>query len=246
MYSTAWAESYVQKAKAFEQQEQWTQARRAWQSTLTQEPKNLDARYHLAQLLEKSGHPSDAESLYEKNMQIGRHLNTSIALAQLYINTGKRSQAIKLLQQATKTFKHEAVPWYLLAALAIQDKHFNQAQKNLQKSLKADPLNGFAHLRYADFLSSQKKHHKAIQHAEKALRLQKECAQCWRIYADILQAADKPQHALKAYQHSLAIQPSSDTRQHLINLLEQLGEPQRATRMQQALDAWNKNNTNNK
>ncbi|MDQ6967934.1 MAG: tetratricopeptide repeat protein [Mariprofundaceae bacterium] len=242
MCSTAWAKSYEQKARAFEQQGQWTQARRAWQSTLIQEPKNLDARYHLAQLLEKSGHPSDAESLYKKNMQIGRHLNTTVALAELYIKQKEPLKAIKLLKKATKIFRNEAVPWYLLAELSLQTNDSTQAQYYFQKSLKADPLNGFAHLRYAQFLSIKKQHKQALNHAKKALRLQKECAQCWRIYGDILQAANKPQNALKAYQHSLAIQPSSDTRQHFIYLLQQLGEHQRAKRMQQALDAWKKNN----
>lgn len=36
---------------------------------------------------------------------------------------------------------------------------------------------------------------------------------------------------------SAGIQANRDTRQHLINLLEQLNEHQRAKRMQQALDA---------
>jgi len=180
--------------------------------------------------------------LYEKNIQLGRHLNTTVALAQLYIKQGKRTNAIKLLKKANKTFRNEAVPWYLLAELAIQDKHLKQAQYYFKKSLKADPINAFAHLRYARFLSNQNKHSQAIKHAQKAVRIKKTCAPCWRIYGDILRAANKPQDALKAYQHSLAIQPNNNTRQHLIDVLQQLGEHQRAKRMQQALDAWKKNN----
>jgi tetratricopeptide (TPR) repeat protein len=238
--STAWATNYKQKAQHFEQQGQWTEARRAWQSALVQNSKNLNARYHLAQILEKAGHPSDAQALYEKNIQIGKHLNTTITLAQLYIHNGKRSDAIKLLKKATKVFRNEAVPWYLLAELAIQDKHLKQSQYYFKKSLKADPINAFAHLRYARFLSNQNKHSQAIKHAKKALRIKKTCAPCWRIYGDILEAANKPQDALQAYQQSLAIQPNNDARQHLINVLQQLGEHQRAKRMQQALDAWKK------
>jgi len=179
--------------------------------------------------------------LYAKNIRIGRHLNSTVALAQIYIKQGKRTNAIKLLKRTTKIFRHEAAPWYLLAELAMQDKQLKQAQYYLKKSLKADPINAFAHLRYAQFLSTQKKHSQAIKHAQKAVRIKKTCAPCWRIYGDILRAANKPQSALKAYQHSLAIQPSNDTRQHLIDVLQQLGEHQRAKRMQQALDAWKKN-----
>jgi len=178
-------------------------------------------------------------------MQIGLHLRTTIALSQLYLKQKKRSEAIKLLKKATKTFRNEAVPWYMLAALAMQDKQIKQVQYYFQKSLKADPLNVFAHLRYAQFLSYQKKHAQAIKHAKKALRIKTSCATCWRIYGDMLQAAKQPKDALKAYQHSLAIAPNSDTRQHLIDVLQQLGEHQRAKRMQQALDAWRKNNKKN-
>ena len=239
---TAWAVDYQKNAQKFEQQQQWTEARRAWQSELIQHPKNLDARYHLAQLLQQAGHQSDAQALYEKNMQIGKHLNTTITLSQLYLKQKKRSQAIKLLKKSTKTFRNEAVPWYLLAELASQNKQNNKARKYFQKALKADPMNGFAHLRYARFLSNQKQYPQAIKHAKKALRIKTTCATCWRIYGDILQAAKQPKDALKAYQHSLAIQPNSETRQHLINILQQLGKHQRAKRMQQALDAWKKNN----
>jgi len=226
----------------FEQQGQWTEARRAWQSALTQQPNNLNSRYHLAQILEKSGHPSDAQVLYEKNIHTGRHLSTTIALFQLYLKQKKRSQAITLLKTAIKKFKHEAAPWYLLAELSMQDKQVKQARYYFRKSLKADPLNAFAHLHYAQFLSTQKKHQQAIKHAKKSLRIKKTCAPCWRIYGDILDTANKPQDALQAYQHSLAIEPNNNTRQHLIDVLRQLGEHQRALRMQQALDAWKKNN----
>ncbi len=190
--------------------------------------------------MEKSGHPADAQVLYEKNIQIGRHLNTTVALAKLYIKQGKRINAITLLKRTSKIFRHEAVPWYLLAELAIQDKHLQQALYYFKKSLKADPINAFAHLRYARFLSSQKKHLQAIKHAKKALRIKKTCAPCWRIYGDILRASNKPKDALQAYQHSLAIQPNSNTRQHLVDVLQQLGKHQRAKRMQQALDAQKK------
>lgn len=241
--TAAWAGNYEKKALHFEAQGQWTEARRAWQSELIQDPKNLDARYHLAQLLEKAGHPSDAQALYEKNIHMGRHLNTTIALAQLYSKQGERAQTIKLLKQATKDFRNEAVPWYLLAELSLQDKQRSQAEYYFKKSLKADPMNAFAYLRYAQFLSTKKQHSQAIKYAKKTLRLQKECAPCWRIYGDISGAAGNPKTALQAYQHSLAIEPNNGTRQHLIDTLKQLGKHQRAARMQQALNAWKKNNT---
>lgn len=240
-----YAVNYEKSAKKFEQQEQWTEARRAWQEELSQHPKNLDARYRLAKLLEEAGHQADAQALYKKNMQIGKHLNTVIALSQLYRNENNLELAVKLLKKASKDFRNEAVPWYLLAGIAVQNKLPKQANDYFQKALNADPMNAFAYLRYAQFLSDKKQHSQSIKYAAKALRLKKKCAPCWRIYGDLLRAADQPQNALQAYQRSLAIQPDSNTRQHLIDLLAQLGEHQRAARMQQALDAWKKNNKKN-
>lgn len=236
-----YAVNYEKNAKKFEQQGQWTEARRAWQAELIQHPKNLDARYRLAQLLEQADHQTDAQALYEKNIQIGKHLNTVIALSLLYRNENKSELEAKLLEKATKDFRNEAVPWYLLAEIAVQKKLPKQANHYFQKALKTDPMNAFAYLRYAQFLSDKKQHQQAIKYAAKALRLKKTCAPCWKIYGDILRAAYKPNTALQAYQRSLAIEPNSNTRQHLIDLLNQQGEHQRAARMQQALDAWKKN-----
>jgi len=239
--SSVWADSYEEKALKLEQQERWTEARRAWQLELIQSPKNFDARYNLGKLLEKSGHTADAKRLYEKNMMMGRHLASAVALTQLYMRKDQYLAASDVLKQATKNFRHEAVPWYLLAEIAIQHKQVKQARHYFLSSLKADPLNGFAHLRYAHFLSTQKQHSQAIRHAEKSLRLQKTCAPCWKIYGDILLAAQHQQDALQAYQRSLAILPAQDTRRQLIYVLRQLGQQQRAERMQQGLKAWEKN-----
>ncbi|MDQ6955508.1 MAG: hypothetical protein Q9M20_08710 [Mariprofundaceae bacterium] len=236
-----WAASYTQKALQYEQQEQWSEARRAWKFALIEQPKDLDVRYHLAKILAKAGHANDALILYKKNLLIGRHLHSVIALVQLYMQKEQRLEAMNVLHKASKDFRHEAAPWYLLAALAIQDKKIKQAQYYFQSSMKADPLNGFAHIRYAHFLAVQKQYKQAVRHAQKALRLQKNCASCWEIYGKILQAAKNKQAALRAYQHSLAIQPSQNTRQKLIDLLNIMGQQQRAERMQQAFNAQENN-----
>lgn len=239
--STAWAASYEEQAQRLEVESQWTEARRAWKSELIQHPNNFEARYRLAQLLEKSNHFDDAQALYEDNMQQGWHLATIIALYQRYQAKQQYDRSKALLQKAAKHFRHEATPWYLLADMALQKHDVKQAKINFQQALKADPLNAFAHLRYAEFLVSQRQNSQAIKHAEKSIRLQKTCAPCWRIYGNILKKSNKPHEALTAYQRSLAVKPDAPpTRQAMINVLHQLGDHERAKRMQQALDAWKK------
>lgn len=109
-----------------------------------------------------------------------------------------------------------------------------------RKALRADPLNGYAHLRYARFLAHTDSSGLALKHAERATRLLPESAYSWQLLATIHAAVDEPERALAAYQRSLAIEPLSGTRQQMIDLLRKMGDHQRAEKMQQALDAYNR------
>jgi len=219
---------------------QITEARRALEAELRMRPKHVEARYNLAVLLQEAGKNQDAASLYEQNLSIAWHLPSVVNLAGILQQQGKSAQAKIWLQQATKKFRHEATPWYLLAAISEGEGNNTEAEQRLRKAITTDPLNGFAHLNYAGFQTRHKLADHGIKEASKATRLLPDCAPCWRQYGDILRASGKQQAALKAYQRSLVIQPDSKTRQQLIHVLNSLGEHERAGRMQQALDAWQK------
>lgn len=216
---------------------QLTEARRALESELRLRPEHLEARYNLAILLEETGHPDEALALYEENLGYGWHLPSIVNMATLLQQRGEREKARDWLQKAAKKIKYEAAPWYLLAAMAEQDGNIPEAKKLYEKAVKADPLNGFAYLRLATFQSRHKLSDLGLKHAHKAIHLLPGCAPCWQQYGDIMLVVGNKQEALEALQRSLAIQPESQTRQKLINLLHDLGQHQRAERMQQALNA---------
>lgn len=222
--------------------EQWTEARRTFQSELITHPKNLEARYNLALLLKRADHHDQELELYKKNMTFGWHLPTIVNLTTIYRANGETSQAHELLKKAVKRFKNEATPRYLLADLEEKAGHIGSADSWYKHALKADPLNGFAHIRYARFLAGRNKPELALKHANRAIRLQPNCWSCLNILGDIQIRGKKQNLALESYQKSLAINPDSETRQRLIDLLHQLGKHERANRMQQALDAWLKHN----
>ncbi len=237
----AHAKSPFQAAQHFIETGQHTEARRALKSELRMRPGNLEARYNLAVLLEDIHHQQQALTLYEENLTYAWHLPSIINLAAILQHQGKTEQARLWLQKATKKIKHEATPWYLLAAMAEQDGQIVKTASLYRKALKADPLNGFAYLHYADFQSRHGKSDKGLKYAAKATRLLPNCAPCWRKYGDILRMAGQKQRAVEAFQRSLAIQPNSETRQHLIDTLHNLGQHKRAERMQQVLNTWHKN-----
>jgi len=242
---TAWpvhgsAKTAFQKAQQLIEQGRITEARRALQSELRINPRNIEARYDLAVLLEDIDHLADAQALYTKNLQLSWHLPSLINMAALLERQGNPGKARQWLETATKKMHHEAAPWYLLAAMSEKAGRLKIAVTQHKRALKADPLNGFAWLHFAEF---QSRHHladKGMKYAKKATRLLSDCAPCWRSYGNILQTTGHSKQALAAYQRSLAIQPDSRTRQQLINLLRKLGQTKRARRMQQALDAWRK------
>jgi len=232
--------SDFQIAQQLIEQGRSTEARRALQSELRIHPRNLEARYDLAVLLEDIDHQTDALILYEKNLGLSWHLPSLINLAALLERYGKTGQARHWLEKATIKIRHEAAPWYLLAAMSEKKGHTGLAISQHQKAIKADPLNGFAWLRFATFQSRHKLADKGIKFAEKAVRLLPDCAPCWRSYGNIMRTTGHSNKALAAYQRSLAIRPDSQTRQQLITVLRSLGQTDRAERMQQALDAWRK------
>jgi Tfp pilus assembly protein PilF len=219
---------------------QWSEARRSFERELREHPNNQKARYNLALLLAQNGHNDDAATLYRENLKIRWHFPSAINLARLLQASGNSDAAIDLLTRTTRESPHEATPWYLLAEIAdtqgkpvLADQHYRQA-------LKADPANGYAHLRYAAFQSRQALADHGLDEGKKASQLLPECAACWRQYGDILLESGEHDPARAAYQRSLAIQPSWQTRQKLIDLLYKEGQTEQGNRMQKALDAWKK------
>ncbi len=232
---TAW-----QQALQLIEQGRIPEARRSLQSELRMRPGNVEARYDLAVLLEDIGKQADAKSLYEKNLSFYWHLPSLINLAALLERSGKTEQARHWLEQATKKIRHEAAPWYLLAAMSTKNGNVTRAASEYKKAIHADPLNGFAWLHFAVFQSHHKLADKGIKYAKKAMQLLPDCAPCWRNYGNIMRITGHYNKALTAYQRSLAIQPDNQTRQLLIIVLRRLGETDRAKRMQRALNAWDK------
>jgi tetratricopeptide (TPR) repeat protein len=236
----AHAKSPFQAALHFIETGQHTEARRALKSELRMRPGNIEARYNLAVLLEDIHHQQQALILYKENLTYAWHLPSFINIAAILKGQGKTEQARHWLHKAARKIKNEATPWYLLAAMAEQDGQMIKTESLYRKALKTDPLNGFAYLHYADFQSRHGKPGKGLKYAAKATRLLPNCAPCWHKHGDILHAASQNHRAAKAFQRSLAIQPNSITRQHLIDTLHSMGQHKRAEYMQQALNAWHK------
>jgi len=216
------------------------EARRALAAELRMHPKHVEARYNLALLLQQIDKQQEAAELYKANLAIDWHLPSVINLAALLQKQGHTDQAKQWLQKSTEQLRYEAAPWYLLAAMAEAEGRTADARQHFHKAVTTDPLNGFAHLRLGAFQSRHKLADKGLKEANRAMQLLPDCAPCWRESGDILLAASLHRKALEAYQSALAIKPDIATRQQMIHLLERLGEHQRATRMQQALDSWKK------
>ncbi len=198
-------------------------------------PGNLEARYNLAVMLAHISHTKEAERAYLENMRRGAHLPTIINLSAMYTRQGKRDQAIQLLKQASRTFRSESAPWYLLAQMAEQDGNIGLARHNYQNSIKADPLNGFAHIRFARFLSRHKDPSQALIHARRATGLVPGCAPCWEILGDVLWKAGQLKQSYAAYQKSSAISPGRRIRKRMVKLLYAMGEKERARNMERGL-----------
>jgi len=233
--AAAWAETHFEAAQRLLESGHETEARRALELELEVRPRNLEARYNLAVLLTRIGHKPAAIQLYRENIKHGKHLPTVVNLSALYRGQAKRKAATQLLKKATRTFRSEAVPWYLLASMAEREKHTPQADHDYRRALKADRKNGFAHIRYARFLAMHQHLKPAITHANRAVHLLPECAACFKIEGDIFRQNHAPKQALIAYQKAASLSPNRAIRLNIIAMLNALGEHRRANMMQQAL-----------
>ena len=191
---------------------QESEARHALELEITDHPDNLDARYNLAVLLERSGHEEEAASLYRKNLEHHRHLPSVVNLSAWLRRQGQADEARQLLQQATQDYRSEAIPYYLLAEMSQQNGKNAQATSMYRKAIKVDKKNGYAHLRFARFLADTGDVDGAVAQANKAVRLLPRCASCLNIAGDILSQGGKDSHALALWQRSIAIAPDAELR----------------------------------
>jgi len=229
------AKTYFEKAQELYESGRETEARRALKQELTQRPNHLEARFNLAVLLENIGHTDEAEKIYQENMRRGSHLPTIINLSAVYARQGKRAESIKLLKAAAKRFRSEAPPHYLLARRAEENGDIRLARRYYRKAIKADPLNGFAHIRYGRFLSSHGEVSQALIHARRATNLVPDCAPCWQIQGDVFQKKGDLKNAYAAYQKSSALSPNAQVRTNMAKLLHAMGETERARTMERGL-----------
>jgi len=231
----AWSKTPFEAAQNFYESGRETEARRALEQELRMRPGNLEARYDLAVLLTHIGHRDAARALYKENLKHGWHLPSAVNLSVMQMKSGKRDKARDLLLAAARHFRSEAPPYYLLADMAARDGNIKQAGVYFRQALKADPLNGFAHLRYARFLAARKRFPLALKHGNRSVRLLPECAPCWQQLGSIQQQAGKPNQALSSYQHSAALRPGLAIRKSMIAVFEAMGKGERAAAMKRML-----------
>jgi len=209
------APSYFEAAIEHHDAGRETEARRDLRMELEKRPENLEARYDLAVLLENIARDDDARQLYEENMRRGMHLPTVVNLSALHRRQNERAMATRLLAQAAKHFTSEAVPFYLLADMAVEDGDGEMAEKMFKRAIAADGINGFARIRYATFLFERGRMDEAQKHARRAVDILPFCASCWRTLGDMLVVAGDGKHALEAFQRSAAIEPGENIRQRI-------------------------------
>ncbi|MDQ6972550.1 MAG: hypothetical protein Q9M30_07870 [Mariprofundaceae bacterium] len=210
------AESHFEAAERLLQAGQETEARRALTLEIGTRPGNLEARYNLAVLLERIGHDDKAALLYRENIKRGKHLPSMINLSAWLRRNRQGKEAEELLLKASRIFRSEAPPWYLLAEMAEQKNELEQADRLYRKAIKADRKNGFAHLRYAGFLNRSGHALGAQSHANQAIARLPSCGSCLHIAADIFHSAGKEHRALALWQKSIAIHPDAELRNKIM------------------------------
>jgi len=118
---------------------------------LNASPNNLALRRMLAEALVDLARFDAAEVEAKKALEIdGDDAGSKIALARVYLQQGKHSVGLVLVEDALKSKPNDAAVWLLHAKLLHRAGSRNEAQKSLRKAAELDPALRDAHLEGGD------------------------------------------------------------------------------------------------
>jgi tetratricopeptide (TPR) repeat protein len=160
--SAAAGDEYARGSAAFKAGDYPT-ARASFEASVKKNPKQADAHYALALVLDKTGDRAAAEKSYKDALGLQPDmLEAAENLAALYVESGRYDDAASVAKKALEK-NAKSAPLTLNYAVALGGKG-DQAgsQKAFEDALRLEPNNALFHITYAQQLASWKKRDEAL------------------------------------------------------------------------------------
>lgn len=134
--------AYFEKGKALYSQEKYEKARLDFQNTLQIDPNHVEARFMLAQVLEKIGEPKSAAGHYKRVIELDpNHVLAKSRLSRIYILGGAKDKAKKLAKEVLVLDSKNVTAMTVLATITSIDGDVEKAIEQARKALAIDPEN---------------------------------------------------------------------------------------------------------
>ena len=136
------------------------------------------------------------------------------ALGRSYFQEGKLTQASRQFEEILKVDPDFGDAYYYLGAIRVRQRDYERAEEAYSHAINLDPSSAKAYERLAHLYGTRGIHHdKAIQLAEKAVKLQPDSASCFNTLSWLHYLNKDYEKAEAAVKHALTLQPDN----HLYN-----------------------------
>jgi putative PEP-CTERM system TPR-repeat lipoprotein len=169
------------------------------------------------------GKPADAEPYFKTLARVSADPNTKILLADYYVASGRRQEAVSILQELTSDRKTRSAAELRLAELDFREGNHDRAQKRISELLDREPNNATGLMLRAALLSAAGQRDAAVKQLQAAVRASPGSAEAQFALGRAYLATNDPDLARKAFNETLRLDPQGAAAQVELSRLELIG-----------------------
>ncbi len=183
----------------------------------------------LLQRAEKSRTKTDYEralSACRKGIELNPTLQVPTVIraeiGRSYLREGKLTQASRQFEEILKVDLNFGDAHYYLGTIRVRQRDFRRAEEAYRRAIDLDPSSAKAYERLAHLYGARGIHHdKAIQLAEKAVKLQPDAAACFNTLSWLHYLNKDYEKAEEAVKHALTLQPDNHLYSEGLKVIQQ-------------------------
>ncbi|MFO0466890.1 MAG: tetratricopeptide repeat protein, partial [bacterium] len=198
----------LQAALALQQQGNFKEARRKYESIIARDPRNFNALQLCGVVALQQEAYRDAVKLIRRALALrGNEAPVLTNLGIAYQKLGQTDEALECFDKAIAAKADFASAHHNRANLLREAKRYPKARESYDHALALQPDNALIHANYAALLCDLDEHEAALSALEKSITLRPEYPTAHFRKAEILLELGKPEDALKAFDRALALRP---------------------------------------
>lgn len=207
----------LQAALALQQQGNFKEARRKYESIIARDPRHFNALQLCGVVAMQQEAYRDAVKLIRRALALrGNDAPTLTNLGIAYQKLGQAAEALECFDKAIAAKPDFASAHHNLANLLREAKRPKEARESYDRALALQPENPLIHANYASLLYDVHEYQTALQALDTALTLRPDYHTAYFRKGEILLELDKAENALTAFENALALHPNDPQAQRLL------------------------------